>query len=161
MITDVEREFLEQSNFIEDERSMTALLDAIEAWEYIENVPSMKMHHVIEAHRLLMRNLDPRIAGRLRNVNVRVGMHSCPDHLVVFDRLHGWTDRVNRSPNGGRGPDKWAEMLHVSFEKLHPFEDGNGRVGRILWNWHRKRLGLPVKVVHEGEEQFAYYKIFR
>ena len=56
--------------------------------------------------------------------------------------------------------DKHAEFCHVMFEKTHPFIDFNGRTGRILWNIHRHLLGLPIKIIHEGEEQMEYYKLF-
>jgi Fic family protein len=51
-------------------------------------------------------------------------------------------------------------LMHIKFEEIHPFEDGNGRVGRILWNIQRLMLGLPLKIIHTGKEQFDYYKIF-
>jgi hypothetical protein len=31
--------------------------------------------------------------------------------------------------------------VHIAFEMLHPYTDGNGRTGRILWAWHMQRLG--------------------
>jgi len=34
-----------------------------------------------------------------------------------------------------------AAVAHFAFEKIHPFLDGNGRVGRILLNWHLAKLG--------------------
>lgn len=34
-----------------------------------------------------------------------------------------------------------AAVAHFAFEKIHPFLDGNGRVGRVLLNWHLDRLG--------------------
>lgn len=30
---------------------------------------------------------------------------------------------------------------HVAFETLHPFMDGNGRTGRIIWAWHMRHVG--------------------
>lgn len=32
-------------------------------------------------------------------------------------------------------------QVHVAFEMLHPYTDGNGRSGRILWAWHMRKLG--------------------
>ena len=54
-----------------------------------------------------------------------------------------------------------CKRTHIDFEQLHPFEDGNGRVGRILYNIHRVTLGLPIHIIHEGEEQMEYYKWFK
>ncbi len=57
-----------------------------------------------------------------------------------------------------RNPD-WKE-LHVMYERIHPFLDGNGRTGRIFMNWTRvKRCKLPVLVIKEEERQ-EYYKWF-
>jgi Fic family protein len=48
---------------------------------------------------------------------------------------------------------------HVKFEKIHPFEDGNGRIGRILLNWQRVKAGLPILTIYE-KDKHAYYKWF-
>ncbi len=50
---------------------------------------------------------------------------------------------------------------HIFFEKLHPFEDGNGRTGRILMNLQKLNEELPLLIIHEGEEQMEYYKWFK
>jgi len=57
--------------------------------------------------------------------------------------------------------DECTKQCHVLFEKIHPFIDGNGRTGRMVYNWHRLKLGLPIHIIHEGKEQFKYYKWFK
>lgn len=52
------------------------------------------------------------------------------------------------------------ELSKLEFEKIHPFEDGNGRVGRMLYNINRLNAGLDLHIIHEGKEQIEYYKWF-
>ncbi|WP_161883810.1 Fic family protein [Deinococcus alpinitundrae] len=49
--------------------------------------------------------------------------------------------------------------LHVSFEAIHPFRDGNGRVGRILLNYLAISLGWPPIIIKgtEASDRARYY----
>ncbi len=57
--------------------------------------------------------------------------------------------------------EEWSQQLHVSYEKIHPFVDGNGRTGRMFMNWWRLTNGLPLLIIHEGDEQYNYYQWFQ
>jgi Fic family protein len=48
---------------------------------------------------------------------------------------------------------------HIEFEYIHPFVDGNGRVGRMVYNAHRLLLGQPIHIIEESEKN-EYYKWF-
>lgn len=55
----------------------------------------------------------------------------------------------------GGDPFLREARFHVRFERVHPFEDGNGRTGRILVNRGLMRAGL-APVVIPVEERAAY-----
>ena len=78
-----------------------------------------------------------------------------------------WCAEMNRQDwcrirdNGGDNFEYISKTLHVKYEKIHPFVDGNGRTGRIFMNWWRIKNNLPILVIHEGKEQMDYYKWFK
>lgn len=85
-----------------------------------------------------------------------------PSWPLVGARLTGWVDDVNERAEllRRRGelavplPEVLAE-IHSSFEQIHPFLDGNGRVGRLVLNLILVRLGHPPVVVLK-QQRSAY-----
>jgi len=170
----VTEDFLWESNAIENEYSHKAFVDAKKAWKYIKDKENITLEDALEIHRILMKRLRPDIAGKLRTCSVRVGNNIMPYHGlgVLEDSLKRYCEVTNGLLEFAKVGIKDEEALekackesHISFEKIHPFEDGNGRTGRILMNWLRIRLGLPILVIHAdlkegGSEQKEYYEWF-
>lgn len=74
-----------------------------------------------------------------------------PEHPQVPALLHNWVDEAARLP---RDPGPIAEAIarhHAAFERIHPFLDGNGRVGRLLTNLILVRLGYPSAIIQKRE----------
>lgn len=49
---------------------------------------------------------------------------------------------------------------HIEFEKIHPFEDGNGRTGRLLLNYEILKNNLPPVVIAK-EDRIKYFEFLR
>lgn len=159
-------EFLQHSNWIEKEYSQQALIDAKAAWDFMFD-SEFTINNLLDTHKLLLKNLRPDIAGRFRKCDVFIGgerkkfIHESrfKEQLEILFRTITTTYTVQDGGNKKIKEDT-TKKLHVEFENIHPFEDGNGRVGRILWQIHRLRLGIPLKIIHIGEEQLRYYAWF-
>ena len=161
--------FLYCSNLIEQEYSDEALEDAKKAWEYLwklRNKP-LKVEHILECHRILMERIDPAIAGKIRNGDVYIGGRRCVfiSEQLISDDLK-WKVAMPMNVNDGevssvKKREEFAKNVHIAFEYVHPFFDGNGRTGRLLMLLHRWRLGLPILIIHPGKEQMEYYQWFK
>ena len=95
------------------------------------------------------------IAGKFRDYLVRVGPHLAPDWQDVENLMKNFVEFINK--NKKMNPVELAGRAHYQFEKIHPFGDGNGRIGRLLLNfilWHK---GYPMFIM-EYKKRKSYYK---
>ena len=165
--------FLQQSNWIENEYSIEALDDSEKAWRYAMkfkdrfiNGRGISISYILNIHKKLLKRLRPDIAGNFKQCDVYIGgeIKRFISDDFSKDVMKGWLNTININyinvlPIQKR--EEKAKEWHIGFEGLHPFEDGNGRTGRILYNIHRLLLNLPIHIIHKGEEQYEYYQWFK
>ena len=114
---------------------------------------------VLLLHQMLIGGIDDKIAGRFRKLGeyVRVGTHVAPAPEQV-ERLMDSVISDYTSNLSAYFLDKIAKF-HLEFENVHPFCDGNGRIGRVLINFQLSRLGFPIIIIRDREKT-EYYKAF-
>lgn len=115
---------------------------------------------ILELHKILLTNIDNTIAGRFRSGNewVRVGNHLGANPMFVNSLMQELTDIYNNEKDL-YFLDKIAHF-HAEFETIHPFVDGNGRMGRVLINLQLMNLGLPPIIIQNKSKLTEYYPLF-
>jgi len=115
---------------------------------------------ILLLHQMLMGGIDDTIAGRFRQKGefVRVGPHiaPAPEHV---ERMMEEILFVYENDMDGYFLDKIARF-HLDFETIHPFCDGNGRMGRVIINFQLLALDFPRIIIRNKEKQ-AYYQALR
>lgn len=114
---------------------------------------------ILFLHQMLLSGIDDAIAGRFRKSGeyVRVGTHiaSALEHIsrMIESALGEFETNIT---------DYFLEKIarfHLEFETIHPFCDGNGRIGRVLINYQLGRLGFP-NIIIKNKQKEGYYEAF-
>jgi Fic family protein len=114
---------------------------------------------ILLLHKMLIGNIDDSIAGRFRKLGeyVRVGTHVAPAPEHVERMIESIL--LEYSSNYDLYFLEKISKFHLDFETIHPFCDGNGRIGRVLMNFQLLRLGFPRLIIRDKEKKI-YYQSF-
>ncbi len=144
-------------------REIEEVKGAIEAYDYLDKYNYANEKDLLKSHNLLMNKLLNN-AGIYRNTNVGVGGKDGVTHVApppnMVPQLMG--DLFSWLKNTDEHFLVVSCIFHYEFEFIHPFSDGNGRVGRlwqsVILNKYKNIFGyIPIESVVR-ENQAKYYK---
>ena len=160
-----------EGNFLGEEK-ITALLDGkrvlgtnleiaevegtINAYKALEQYKYYKLKDLLKAHSLLMKGIL-KSAGSFRTVQVVVGEHIPPIPMMLpklMGELFDWLEQSDEHPLIK------SCVFHYEFEFIHPFSDGNGRIGRlwqsvILYHWKEVFSAIPTEsIIRDNQEEY-------
>jgi Fic family protein len=121
--------------------------------------PELSTETILLLHKMLIGNIKDVIAGRFRKKGeyVRVGTHIAPAPEHVEKMIESILAEYS-ADHTSYFADKIAKF-HLNFEIIHPFCDGNGRIGRVIVNYQLGRLGFPNIIIRDKEKK-TYYQAF-
>jgi Fic family protein len=130
--------------------------------QYIKNkLSELKVNTdiILLLHMMLMTNINPTIAGRFRKLDefVRVGTYIAVDPKFVKQRIDETIEQY--LTNLTMDSIEKIAKFHLDFEQIHPFVDGNGRIGRVLINLQLMKIGFPQIIIRNKSKKYYYNAI--
>jgi len=139
-----------------------AQLHAMLVKRLLSHPEPVDLPHLLAWHRAMFGETKPPIAGRIRDYEVRiVGSRFVPPSArEVRPTLVELVRRARRRTNALH-PVERAAAFHCELEHLHPFGDGNGRVGRLAMNMLLQESGFPMLNIRYGKRGGYYQALER
>ncbi len=111
---------------------------------------------LLKWHKEIFGETKPDISGKYRNYLVRVGPYVAPHWKEIKTTMKDILEFINKSK---LNPVELVARAHYKFESIHPFGDGNGRIGRLLMNYILWHSGYPILII-EYKKRKSYYNAF-
>lgn len=146
-----------QSLPTETQRATREVLNYLAGLRFIEkhvNQRPITHQEILKLHGIIASDvMDQGIAGRYRDIRVRVGRYLPPPPEQVTGLMAELLEWWNAQSL------KWSPVIssaivHYQFEDIHPFADGNGRTGRALALWELYRRGFDTHHIFSVDEVY-------
>ncbi|MDW2644959.1 Fic family protein [Citrobacter sp. HN-141] len=155
---------MEGKRILAPAKDIQEVRNAILAYEKMSEWKSERLSDLLQAHQVLMFGLVDN-PGQLRSGNVGVYREKQLIHMALpasqvprlVNDLLGWLKTTEHHPLIA------GAVFHYEFEFIHPFSDGNGRMGRlwqtlILREWRTELAWLPVETLIYYQQD-RYYQV--
>ena len=144
-----------EGEILKDIQEITNYRQALhDAYDYLRERP-ITLSFIRKLHKILMNSVRGRdkTPGQFRTDQNWIGSHGSPieeatfvlpSPLQLIDHLEAWQKYLN---SNDKDPLLQSAVMHAQFELIHPFKDGNGRIGRILiplFLYQKEKLSQPM-----------------
>ena len=128
-------------------------------FEYLNGKGRLDENFILKLHSILMNGIRSD-AGQYRTHGVRILGVNLPtaNFLKIPEILPPLLEKASRKTADSVAH---ATSIHAQFEQIHPFSDGNGRVGRLLMNAMLLQENLPPAIIQEHYKPIYYSSLYR
>lgn len=155
------KQYIHESNLIEEINDPEYDEQSLVAWNFIKGVEELNFDNICKVQKLntlLQDDLRPHECGYTRStakITVWIGGKPAPVWWLVDGLLQNFILDMK---------EYWESLdplkMHVRFEKIHPFADGNGRTGRMILWWHELKRDQKPTLFLNSEKNQKYYRLF-
>lgn len=123
-------------------------------FDYLYKKKRINESLILKIHSILMNGIGSD-AGNYRSHGVRILGSNVPiaNYLKVPDLMKKIVNDINKQ---NKDMIDQASVIHSRFEQVHPFADGNGRIGRLLMNAMLLKNNIPPAVIKQEDKQLYY-----
>lgn len=128
-------------------------------FKILDTKKDLSVKDILQWHKEIFSDTKPDIAGKFRDYLVRVGDYRAPDWQEIdklIKEIFLWYNKNKKIMHS----IELAARAHCRFEKIHPFGDGNGRVGRLIIAYILRRNNFPLFII-EHKKRKAYYRALK
>ena len=128
----------------------------------LEELPPLSLELIKKIHFLLCQNAIDGMAGAFKTIpNMIIGacFTPVPPYMVITELQEWiWNLEAQLENQEKEGIIEAICRQHIAFERIHPFSDGNGRVGRALMVYTCLQKGIaPIVVTKEDKAEYISY----
>ncbi len=126
----------------------------------LEEDEDISINIILELHKIAFEALYD-WAGKWRMIDVSVGQIKPPSPKQIPNLMYQYIDNLNFKVQNAKNKSEQVATIvygHYEFIKIHPFNNGNGRTGRLIMNWVCLKFGYkPITLyAREGESRRIY-----